>query len=201
VANRIKEIKIKHFRSFYGEHTIDLENSGKCLFIYGENGSGKSSVCKALNNFFEAADHRKKSLGISNFEFRHLEPSEKGNAQISLKLTNNEELIFKHNGHVGLDDLIQQARRLKGFLEYKNLLPIYFNEGKERINLFRFLVEGPLNKLRNPKTNKQISSEWSSDKKTKLSRDFYEGVFQIAIELQKEINNILSYFDKSLLST
>jgi len=46
---RIKKIKIKDYKAFYGKHTV--EPNGKNLFVYGENGSGKSSfIC--LKRFF-----------------------------------------------------------------------------------------------------------------------------------------------------
>lgn len=40
--NKIKQIKLKHFKFFYGEVSIDLERNH--ALIFGENGSGKSSV-------------------------------------------------------------------------------------------------------------------------------------------------------------
>ncbi|RTL54359.1 MAG: hypothetical protein EKK39_04405 [Sphingobacteriales bacterium] len=40
--NKIKQIKLKHFKFFYGEVTIDLERQN--ALIVGENGSGKSSL-------------------------------------------------------------------------------------------------------------------------------------------------------------
>ena len=49
---RITEIKLNNYRAFYGEHTISLDKDGKNLMIYGENGSGKSSLFTALQNFF-----------------------------------------------------------------------------------------------------------------------------------------------------
>ena len=49
---RITEIKLNNYRAFYGEHTISLDKDGKNLMVYGENGSGKSSLFTALQNFF-----------------------------------------------------------------------------------------------------------------------------------------------------
>ncbi|MBN3923585.1 AAA family ATPase [Nostoc sp. NMS4] len=48
---KITKIELKNFRAFYGEHTIDLSKKGKNLLIYGENGSGKSSLLKAIELF------------------------------------------------------------------------------------------------------------------------------------------------------
>jgi len=50
---RIAKIEIKDFRAFPGPGTyiFDLDD-GKNLLIYGENGSGKSSLFYALLEFF-----------------------------------------------------------------------------------------------------------------------------------------------------
>lgn len=50
---KITKIEIKHFRSFPGPavYTFDLPG-GKNLLLYGENGSGKSSLYHALNQLF-----------------------------------------------------------------------------------------------------------------------------------------------------
>jgi DNA repair exonuclease SbcCD ATPase subunit len=52
---RITDIKITNYRAFYGEHHIQLDKDGKNLMLYGENGSGKSSVFTALKDFFSSS--------------------------------------------------------------------------------------------------------------------------------------------------
>ena len=49
---KITKIEIKNFRAFYGTHQIALTKEGKNLLVYGENGSGKSSLYMALKLFF-----------------------------------------------------------------------------------------------------------------------------------------------------
>ena len=55
---RITEIKLNNYRALYGEHTISLDKDGKNLMVYGENGSGKSSLFTALQNFFLSSVQR-----------------------------------------------------------------------------------------------------------------------------------------------
>ena len=52
---KIHKIEINNYKGFYGPHSIEL--GGKNLLLYGENGSGKSSLYYALNDFFECADY------------------------------------------------------------------------------------------------------------------------------------------------
>ncbi|MFM9840504.1 MAG: AAA family ATPase [Cyclobacteriaceae bacterium] len=49
---RVTDIRIKNYRAFYGEHHICLDKDGKNLMMYGENGSGKSSLYTGLKDFF-----------------------------------------------------------------------------------------------------------------------------------------------------
>ena len=68
---RITNIEIKNFRAFKGEPIkIDLTKSGKNLLVYGENGSGKSSLFFALKLFLECAG-TKDFLEHRNFFCHH----------------------------------------------------------------------------------------------------------------------------------
>lgn len=51
---KITNIEIKNFKAFPKSYQIDLYNAGKNLIVYGENGSGKSSLYLALKYFFES---------------------------------------------------------------------------------------------------------------------------------------------------
>ena len=53
---KITKIEIKNFRAFYGKYLIDLHKAGKNLLVYGENGSGKTSLYQALMFFY--SDHQ-----------------------------------------------------------------------------------------------------------------------------------------------
>jgi energy-coupling factor transporter ATP-binding protein EcfA2 len=53
--SKIKSIHINNFKFFDEQKPIELGNTGKHLLLYGENGSGKSSVYWALYTLFECA--------------------------------------------------------------------------------------------------------------------------------------------------
>ena len=54
---RITAIELHNFLAFYGtDNKISLPK-GENLLLYGENGSGKSSLCRALEVFFEARNN------------------------------------------------------------------------------------------------------------------------------------------------
>jgi len=198
---KIKEIIINNYRCFADENTISLGNEGKNLFLYGENGSGKSSFCKALNLFFDATDKRR-TTSLINQNFKN-SPFEKINhisqGSIGIHFTDNSKCRLDENGYSNESILeeLNLIRRTKGFLEYKNLLPIYLYSDKKN-NLFRLFIEGPFSSLRNPLTHKLISTEWNDRKRIKPLPNFYKGIFLLAESLEDQTNIILKYFDPTL---
>lgn len=61
--SKIKAIRINNFKFFGKSDPIVLD--GRNLLLYGENGSGKSSVYNALYTLFEAASKTPDGVSIS----------------------------------------------------------------------------------------------------------------------------------------
>ena len=55
---KITKIEIKNFKAFRGPDVIDLGEKGQNLLLYGENGSGKTSLYEALKFFLESGEGR-----------------------------------------------------------------------------------------------------------------------------------------------
>lgn len=137
---KITSITLANCRAYcIDEYYINLPN-GDNLLIYGENGSGKSSLFKALSNYFS------KSVN-SNIEFvknRHF-----NNLPGFIKLTfadfdrvtksvlnsNIESYSFGSDHSENLPNYIKVAALIKGFLDYSNLLEVYLYSDKNLFNL------------------------------------------------------------------
>ena len=63
---RITKIEIKNFRAFPRTYQIALHKAGKNLLVYGENGSGKTSLYLALELFLESSEDT--SIRFENFQ-------------------------------------------------------------------------------------------------------------------------------------
>ncbi len=57
---KINSIRFKNFKAFYEEETIQLD--GKNLLVYGENGSGKSSIFWGLYTFLQSSSKAQKDI-------------------------------------------------------------------------------------------------------------------------------------------
>jgi predicted ATP-dependent endonuclease of OLD family len=89
---KIQSIEINNYKAFHGKYTIKV--GGKNLFIYGENGSGKSSLYYALKDFFQASIE---DIDLNELENIFLPDSKKGNAGIPCKI------LFLDDVFIGLD--------------------------------------------------------------------------------------------------
>ena len=157
---RITEIEIKNFRAFYGTYRIDLRKSGKNLLIYGENGSGKSSLYFALKLFLESG------------------------ANLFHRFANNQNIFITDAGYIKLclradrrskeetyewsesvretdDQLIIEGSRAKGFLDYKSLLEThYLHRGSNTVNVFNLLVKTLLVNTLNTE-GRSLAADWA----------------------------------------
>jgi energy-coupling factor transporter ATP-binding protein EcfA2 len=142
---RITKLEISNFRAFFDSYEIEL-NKGENLLIYGENGSGKSSLFKSLNNFlsssqnpaFNYVKHHNKNAaeGILSFTFNDYIP-------VTNTITSPYGEVISFGSNVvttNTEQFIKTADLTKGFLDYKGLLAVY-NHDEAQPNLFELIVE------------------------------------------------------------
>ncbi len=77
---RIKSVEIKNYKAFLGTYKINV--AGKNLFIYGENGSGKSSLYYAIKDFFQSS---MESINLDAVENIFVKTADHGKCSIKVK--------------------------------------------------------------------------------------------------------------------
>ena len=135
---RIVEINIFNFKAYFYPTTIKLDK-GENLLIYGENGSGKSSLYKSLDFFFEQSIGREKTKFQANVHTG----SKDGFVKLLFKdvdvLNSSQEESAAYSSTAMIEStfapFVKSTARTKGFLDYTNLLNVYFNK-KSGDNLF-----------------------------------------------------------------
>ncbi len=144
---KIKSISIQNFKFFANETTINLDS--KHLLLYGENGSGKSSIYWSIYTLLEAAnkenpDDVKKYFEATNDENLLNINLSQGQAntrksEISVELDdgNSHTLSLADTSVLGIT-AIQESNWASDFINYRHLLNIsYFNHSQE-IDLFPY---------------------------------------------------------------
>lgn len=143
MGKRIISIKISNCRAYGDNYDAISLPEGDNVLIYGENGSGKSSLYKAINNYFQ------KSIDPSILFVTNRYLNDQGEILISFADFNNSSLEIIPNTEekfkFGTEDFdnnvqfIQTASRINGFLDYTDLLKVYLHN-EARPNLFELIV-------------------------------------------------------------
>ena len=132
---KINKITLNNFKFFIDEieHNT-FEPNGKNMLLYGENGSGKSSIFKAFEFLTKptiSSEEFEKSINIFKQDDTYLE----------FEFNNNETLRIDSD-HLSLDNQFSFIEKLsipKPILNYKSLLDISYSiEQEEKKNLYKF---------------------------------------------------------------
>ncbi|MCY7334296.1 MAG: ATP-binding protein [Pseudanabaena sp. CAN_BIN31] len=205
---KIKEIEIKNFRGFHKAHPINLHDAGKNAIIYGENGSGKSSLFLALKHFLSSSEQ---NLNIR--DSRNLFAEDGDDTYIKLTLNNGNPPYTWTETNVSDSPEILAGYKYSGFLEYRDILATHYLKPNETtVNLFELLVFTLLAELENPYTSPKISfsNHWNSlkdsvpndnRKKQEISnfesnlKKFKDGINDVLEQLNLELISIFNYFE------
>ena len=173
---RITKIEIKNFRAFPRTYQIDLTQTGKNLLVYGENGSGKSSLYLALKLFLESDYYipfREYIMWNSCYPIqgnmyqfeRHQNIFSVDDGYIKLDfqddLGTTEHMEWSRTVRKPENQLMIDASKTKGFLDYKTLLEMhYLYRGSTTINVFELLTRHILANTINDVTNQSFAQDW-----------------------------------------
>ena len=189
---KITNIEIKNFRAFYGTYQIALAKKGKNLLVYGENGSGKSSLYMALKLFFASQYYipTRESIRFNKGYFGLGGAYRRGKTYISLgaiyNFSRHQNIFSLEDGYIRLhfqetphsierihewssvaketeDPFIVDAARTKGFLDYKTLLDMHYNfRASAVIDVFEFLTSYLLAETINDVTTHSFAEDWEA---------------------------------------
>jgi hypothetical protein len=215
---RLASIEIKNFRAFKGTPVrINLTKTGKNLLVYGENGSGKSSVFFALRDFLECEAKN----DITRFPFRNIF-IDTNDGYIKLKFVDPfaprrhpnpqaKEYEWSEAKNETNEQLILEINKTKGFIDYKDLLRTYFlQQDKATVDIFDLLIKSILQHAENDLSRVPFGQEWqdineSVEKLNKRSPkqkealiekidSFNSGLRVKLKDLQSKAQTILNYF-------
>lgn len=199
---RIVSFTLNNCRAYHNNNNQFSFDNGENILIYGENGSGKSSIYKALNNFFQKSTD-------SNIEFvkNKYFLNENGKIEVTFANFNNdtrdiipntqETFLFSNSLSNNQIEFIQVASLVNGFLDYTDLLKVYLHE-EEQPNLFDLIV---LTLLGNyiplqAGANYRLNSKWTS-----LQRDLTINAYTREDRCHRQAIRELPIFETHLRST
>jgi energy-coupling factor transporter ATP-binding protein EcfA2 len=152
---KIKSITLRNFKYFYGKETERLQNKIELdkqnLLLYGENGSGKSSIYWALYTFLQSAIKDPRSeiekyfdpAKDQNLRNRFAQPDDESGITVEFTsssggtikvLKRNTDRTYSINTY--RDNFTERALIGSDFINYKFLSKIYDFRNSEPIDLF-----------------------------------------------------------------
>ncbi|MES2878543.1 MAG: ATP-binding protein [Pseudomonadota bacterium] len=179
---KIKTLDLTDFRAFPGPAPATFELDGKNLLVYGENGSGKSSLFHALRGMF-SYDKPPNILRLRNsFSSESI-----GSVRVQVEFTDNSKAAWSvgvkaaparvvfgltqegpfaipvHPGHDSpVNAQVREAARFSAMLDYRSLLATNYKHGDDPINLFQPMVLELLAGFVDLATNKTIWELWQA---------------------------------------
>ena len=196
---KIEKIEIKNFKAFRGEpYVFDLSQKGLNLLLYGENGSGKTSLYKALEYFFESSEGDFRNFATYQNKF------DKDDGYVRLHFTSDTNLpeeYYEWSENTQNDTKVEpiiDASRTKGFLDYKDLLKTnYLHALEESVDVFDLLVNTLLKNIINLQSTppRSFAEQWQDISEIIFPEQETEQVVDIPQEELENfkigINNIL----------
>ena len=141
---RLTKIEIKDFRGLPGPGTYAFDlGTGKNILIYGENGSGKSSLFRALVEFFNLDNKAKPFADHKNI----FSDSDLTDGHVTIHFDDGQApSTWQLGGDRPIGEfLIAETARRKGCLDYRSLLKTNFLHTTDQVNLFDIIIEDLLN--------------------------------------------------------
>lgn len=197
---RIVDIYIENFKAYKDKIHISLPG-GENMLLYGENGSGKSSLFGGLLYFFDKSNDLKLKPQVNIY-------SENSTSQVRIIFmdTNNKlkEEYYASGSRLQADSkfspFIQVSDLTKGFLDYRDLLTLYLNKGYNA-NLFDIFIR-LIGNIVNPSSrdtrsiNQKLDAFYCKLRGVKIRRGkFYDDAISYLKSIDNEIKvSLNSYF-------
>lgn len=160
MSSPINKIILRNFKAFYGDYEIDL--NGKHLLLYGENGSGKSSIYWALYTLLQAStkipteiekyfDFNQEEHLINRY-YIHKQDDTHGsgnytkdigkNVEIEAQLQDGEILGISLNGLSAKTNptILENLNRYSDFITHRLLINFYNFRNSQEIDLWKVFV-------------------------------------------------------------
>jgi len=162
---RIESLSLRAYRAFSAELEIPVQ--GRNLIVYGENGSGKSSIYKALRDLF-ARRPRRDALK-NNIHVHMLDQALKPRVTITFNdgAPPLEWTEARHPGMPMADPRVALAALRSSFLDYHALLETNAFHGQRRPNLFDLAVETLLADFTDATSSGTLGERWASVERAK----------------------------------
>jgi len=169
---RVDRIQICDFRGFPADVVAPIVLGGKNLLLYGENGSGKSTIFQALAQLLDLTEKQPFDSDLADagcLKNRFTDPGLKV-GQVRLDFTQPVSggpipamAWTIDNPRPSAHPYHRSMGRTRGFLDYRAVLQTHFvHRDRAGINLFSLIVESLLRDVELPNSTQTFGEEWAA---------------------------------------
>lgn len=206
----ISKITVDGFKAFPNSFTLDLE--GKNLLMYGENGSGKSSIYYALHSLLQSQCKDKSNIYFSTTHSESIvnKHTNKLDAKVEIKFNGSDVTysISKDGYKESVHQAVSPLRDLNGqcvFINHKFLFNVFSFRNSQYIDLFPVFIKDILPFTLTRDKSKYISElydEVIKGIKRKGRGNRIDDTYTSLIKLfNEEINYIIELINHNAVST
>lgn len=147
---KISKLKLKNFKFFYGDVTLNFDRQN--ILIFGENGSGKSSIYWALYTFLQSVFKTDEREIKKYFDYEDRQnlvnrfADDNAESFIEVIFENDYQSITSRRisktiNNTSTDTLIKEATQASDFITYKLLAKLYDFKNSKEIDLFDLFAD------------------------------------------------------------
>ena len=146
---RLMSMTLENFRAFRGETNFDFQ--GRNILIYGENGSGKTSIWSALDLFLGATLAKDETKSRTDFsKHRYQFNREPGRVEFEVldelgaleEIPRTENYVWSRDESPSRNSALMPAARIRACLDYRALWETYFLQHKKsKVDIWPLLIE------------------------------------------------------------
>jgi energy-coupling factor transporter ATP-binding protein EcfA2 len=153
---RLESIRICGYRAF--PHPVEIPLKGRSLVLFGENGSGKSSLGKAVRDFL---DYRAAAVPFGTYQYRHADPPREDRC-VTLTFTDGAKppLVWTHEKRDDAHTEFRDMARSRGWLDYRVVWRASEVQYGDSVEIFRALVEDILPGCQRGASNETFGQAW-----------------------------------------
>lgn len=141
MINKIKQLKLKKFRGATDETIIDFDCHKQLFIIFGENGTGKTTILDAIDfacNKNNEVSLKHKSIGTNKYKYIASFSSQLSNLEVTIETTlnNTYKAKFANKGDINVEAGLPSVEVLRR----DSILKIVTGQPKERFDEIRNMV-------------------------------------------------------------
>lgn len=206
---KINTIEIQYYKAFREVERLDIK--GKNVLVYGNNGSGKTSIAHSLQALIQSSTKSAENIQAA---FDRAQDSNVVNIDMPegesafTRITTNAGSTFEYsiNGNTISDVVLQGANQVSDFINYRLLLRFFMFQESQDANIFP-VIQDEFFPYWTDTTRNQTYQDWYKELKTTLEvlkanqarknsadyKSFVEAIKEFDLAVQQQIFNLGSH--------